>query len=181
MGNEIDITDSDGSDRDIATDYRDDVGVHCWYITWWGSTYPGAIFPADYPRGNTRSWRQTGDEEEPDASEEGMDDQADEEGQQDIGGDEDDPDIGEEDQDGDDKEDEEDEDEDEENEEEDGDEQEVEDEKDEEDEEIKEEAEEAELDVVPHHSEDDTIELCPPSLSLQAEKDPVKGPNSSPH
>lgn len=76
---EIDITDSDGSNQDITTDYRDDVGAHRWYITWWGKTYPRAIFLVEFPRGNPGPWRHVGDEEDPDTSEdldeEDMDDQ----------------------------------------------------------------------------------------------------------
>lgn len=56
-------------------------------------------------------------------------------------------------------------------------EEEEEDKEDEEDEEI----EEDESNAVPHHSGDDTIALDPLSLPSQAEKDPIMGPDSSPH
>ncbi|XP_059066553.1 uncharacterized protein LOC131857830 [Cryptomeria japonica] len=100
---EIDITDSDGSDRDIMTNYKDDVGTHQRYITWWGRIYPRAIFPIDYPRGKPEPWRHIGDKEEPDTSkepgEDDIDDQDDDAGQQEYGS------VGEGDQDDDDEED----------------------------------------------------------------------------
>ncbi|XP_057815881.1 uncharacterized protein LOC131029425 [Cryptomeria japonica] len=120
---EIDIMDSNGSDRDMVTDYRDDEA------------------DGDGEDPNTREGDQDGDNEE----------------------------------DG--------EDEDEENEEEDRYENEEEDEEDkenEDDEEI-EEAEEDESNTVLHHSGDDTIALDPSSLPSQAEKDPIRGCDFSPH
>lgn len=146
---EIDITDSNGSDQDIATNYRDDSGAHRWYITWWGRTYPGDIFPIDYPRGNPKPWRQSGDREGSDTSEEGSDDQVDDIEEQEAGKDGDDLDIGEGDWDGDDEEDREDE-----------------DEEDEDEEEADEEEEEDESDAVPHHLGEDTIALDPLSLPV---------------
>lgn len=160
---EIDIIDSYGSNWDIVIDYRDDVGAHQWYITWWGRTYLRVIFSIDFPRGNPRLWRYMGDKEDPDTSkdlgEEDRDDQDDDVGEKEIGGDGDDPDVGEGDHDGDDEEDGEEEDEDEED----------------------EEAEEDESDVVPHNSEDDTIGLDPPSIPLRVEKYPIRGLDPSPH
>lgn len=47
-----------------------------------------------------------------------------------------------------------------------------------EDEEIE---EEDESDAVPHHVEEDTIALYPPSLPLQEKKDPIRGLNPSLH
>ncbi|XP_057842351.2 histone H2A.Z-specific chaperone CHZ1-like [Cryptomeria japonica] len=144
--------DLDGSHQDIAIDYRDDVGMQQQYITWWGRTYPRPIFLADFPRGNPRPQRQTGDGEGPNTFEEGSDGQADDAREQEASGDEDDPDAGEGDQDGDDEEDEE----------------EVKEEDKEDKEEDKEEneenKEEDESDVVPHHSGDYTIALDPLSL-----------------
>lgn len=95
MSDEIDITDSDGSDQDIAIDYRDDSGVHRRYITWQGRTYPGAIFLVDFPGENPRPWRQSGKGEGSDASVEDSNDQGDDTEEQEAGEDEGDPDIGE--------------------------------------------------------------------------------------
>ncbi|XP_059067437.1 uncharacterized protein LOC131858263 [Cryptomeria japonica] len=55
-----------------------------------------------------------------------------------------------------------------------------EDEEDEEDED-KEKDGEDESDAVPHHSGDDTIALDLPSIPSRGEKDPIRGPHSSPH
>lgn len=152
---EIDIKGSDGLDQDIATNYRDDSGTHRRYITWWGRTYPGAIFLADFPGGNLRLWRQSGDEDGSDTSEEGLDDHADDTREPEVGEDKDDSNIREGDQDGTDEEDGEEEDD------------------DEEDEDIQ---EEDESDVVPYHPKEDTIVLDPLSLPLQAENDPNPSP-----
>lgn len=143
------------------------MGVHQWYLTWWGRTYPGAIFPEDFPRGNPRPSRHAGDEVEPDTSkdlgEEEMYDQEDDAGEQEASGDGDDPDAGEGDWDGDDEEDGEEE------------------EEDEEEEEEGEEDEEDKSDAVPHHSRDDTISLDPLSIPSQGGKDSIRGHDSTPH
>lgn len=167
MRDDIDIIDSDGLDWDIAMDYRDDVGVYQWCITWWGRMYLGAIFPTNFPRGNPRPWRQIGDKEEPNTSkgpsEEGTNDQDYDTRKQRVRS------VGEGGQDGDDEEDGEDE----------------EDEKDKEDERDKEEedeeVEEDESNAVPHHFRDDAIALGPQSISSCVEKYPTRDLDSSPH
>lgn len=178
---EVDIIDSDGSNWDIVTKYKDDVGSHWRYITWWGRTHPWAILLIDFPTGNPGPWRHAGGEEDPDISEdlgkEDTNDQENDAGEHETSGDGGDPNVVEGDQDGyDEGEGEEDE-------------EDAEDKKDEEDEEGKEdeedeeyeEGEEDESDAVPHHSRDDTIALDLPSVPSQGEKDPIGGFDSSPH
>lgn len=163
MSDDIDFIDSDGLDQDIATDYRDDSGTHRIYITWWRRTYLRAIFPVDLPRGDPRPWRQEGNKQGFDASEEDSDDQGDDIEEQEVGGDRGNPNTREGDQDGDDDEYEEEEEDEEEEDVEEEDEEEDEEEEEDEDEDAEDKDEEEESGAV-HHSREDTTTIDPSIL-----------------